>query len=535
MRQSTHEAPIAPLPDSLAPISIGAPVVETAIFTGRETDERLNELLFGSTPPLDLPPAPTRERTAQTQTHHGHGLLPADGLIELVHARTQEKLGSAIAEGMPDAEVVLPAGQMWGQTRDDMLAAIKEYADTGVIPAPRSDVESYLIGCLVNQCAKTSVKPVLYLPREAAEHHDIRTRIRRAGFDPADVLATDHDMGGLFDDLRDLVVARQPFADLKAHTEAALKTLHAIESLTDADKLRRAELEGSLSGLTARMAPLDEQIDLRLMDEDMKIAVIVDFENTRSQGGRPVMPVMNGYTRQGTQIIINSCTNRTRNIDGLGEDMATDPSARGNTTAHAIVETARYHNGGKLPQGRVILLGGDGRIGADVARLLSLPESHTIKGRDSIKEFVGKPIEGVDILVSVNRGAKIIKAERFKHKLLSRILRRLGAIMPAPLVVDAGCGTDEHGVVHGNFDVDTLPADGSVRATKVRQITGALLMERAVDASEAEWRQNQTLKPSLEAVVAAETAEVHPGHRRYVHAQAPTVAHRPPRLAEATA
>ncbi|HSW98604.1 MAG TPA: hypothetical protein VLF71_02085 [Candidatus Saccharimonadales bacterium] len=456
------------------------------------TNDELNAALFGTPPPVELPPLHSPEEPQAARAEQPT-ILTTEKLVDEIIGDAVRLREAAEAEGMPTPVLTIVAGLPYGEKRGHLLEAIEGYARTGEIPAPYGDTTSYSFGSLVPRSAEAGVQPRLFLPREVAEHPDTLALLEKLGLDPAKTLATGHNLGGIMDDLRAPVLERSQLLRRLADNEL-IQTQLANGEGTDGftEEQIRGELRTiafEISLMSGRVAELDRHIDIRLTEEDAKITAIVATENDNPETNA-VIAMMPTYTYEGAQNTRRAFTNNLKDVDGLSLHTPREERRWDEATARAVWRCAEYFAGRAIPRKLLVQLGLGQLVGR---RLEQIAHPGTVvDGQGPITAWVKNPGEQeVGVLMSATRGAEIIDAGKIVAARWGRGLMKFFG-QRRLLIIDAGSVTVTNPVTgkretRGNLDMSTLPTDGTVAATGPRNgvgpVTGAIVLHRAVEAA----------------------------------------------------
>jgi len=470
------------------------------------TNDEINAQLFGTaeTRAADT----TVVESFSPRLEKGPVILTSEGLVREIVDDAVALRAQAEAEGMRKPVFAIVAGQPYGETREHLMDAVADYARTGVMPAAYGDTTSYSFGSLLPRSAEAGITPRLYLPREVAEHPDTHALLDKLGFDPATVLASGHNLGGVMDDLAFPVIERRQqvtrIAEAEAERLALLGSKGGDYTPREAEHIRRI-IEDEIPNRQRRIEDLDRMIDARLAAEDEKIAAIVTQEsNDDSTDG--LIAMMPGYTLAGSQTARTKFTDTWKDVDGLSTAIPREDRRWDEATAQAVWRCAEYFAGRSIPKKIVVQLG----LGQLVGRRLNeiAAPGIVVDGRGPITDWVQNPGEKpVGVLMSATRGAEIIDAGKIKAARWGKGIMKFFS-KKRLVIVDAGSVTvtdPETGKreTRGNLDMSTLPNDGSVEATGPRNgvgpVTGAIAVHRVIEAARHKFYNRPTTTVSKPA------------------------------------
>jgi 5,10-methylene-tetrahydrofolate dehydrogenase/methenyl tetrahydrofolate cyclohydrolase len=454
------------------------------------TNDELNTQLFGT---AETRAADTSVAEQFGPPERGPIILTSEGLVNSIVVDAVRLRQEAQMEGMPTPVFAIVAGQPYGETREHLLDTVADFARTGEIPPAYGDTTSYSFGSLLPRSAEAGITPKLYLPSEVAEHPETHALLEKLGFDPAKVLATGHNLGGVMKDLAFPVLERGQQVARIAEAEAEKEALAAGKDQSEYSWRERMHIrriiEDEIPNRQERIAELDRQIDARLALEDEKIATIIAKESgdDRTDGLIAMMP---GYTPAGSQIARTKFTDNWKDVDGLSTAIPREDRKWDEATAQAVWRCTEYFAGRSIPKKLLVQLGLGQLVGRQLNEIAT--PGTLVDGRGPITDWVQNPGDKpVGVLMSATRGAEIIDASKITAARWGKGIMRLFG-RKRLIIVDAGSVTvtnPETGKreTRGNLDMSTLPTDGSVEATGPRNgvgpVTGAIVVHRVIEAA----------------------------------------------------
>jgi hypothetical protein len=500
------------------------------------TNDEINAHLFRPRPELELPfpelsaAAPQKPAPEVTPVAQQPELLTTKALVKEIIEDAVALRESAEADGMRTPTGAVIGGLPYGERPAHLLDAVLEYADTGVVPPPYGDTTSYLFGSILPNYSKAGVQPKVYVGREVAGHPDTLALLKKLGLDPATTFATDHDLGGVLEDLAEPAVERRKLMKRRAEYSTVLDALverRGTEGFSETDIIAEIQqINRDLPELSERIQLVDATIDARLAKEDAKIKAITEHEMANEQTDS-VINMMPPFTRDGAQAIRQeSYTNNLKDIDGLSLGRPRAARRWDEITSNALLRCAEFFAGKPVEKMRDLmkLLGKGALVGRRAAELAELPDKAVVDGRSNITSYVENPgDEPVGVLLLAMPAAEIVKADRFMPAkwgsgLLSLFQKRRLLIIDAGVasITNPDTGRRE---TRGNLDLASLPKARARRGVTVEAtgprngvgpVTGTLAALRTVEAA------RERFYPETAPTVASESADSRPRRQDHV-------------------
>lgn len=481
MSQTAQEA----LTSYIAPAPVAAEEI-TSVDT-YSTDDQINSFLFGQRPEPYIPPLPERAPEPKSV------VLSPKPLADAIIAEASRQRTANEAWGMPTPRFAIVGGQSYGENRGQLLDTVADYVKTDTMPAPFGDTTDYIFYSLLRQAGAAGIQPVIHVAEEVRDDPAIRKIVAGMGFNPDEIFAQ-NDLGGVVQDLARPVKKRARILarceEFTAERQALLdrQGLEGTHNAQITDRL--AYLDESLQALADHLGEVEAIIDLRLAQEDEKIAAIVAREN-ENQRVAALVAAVPSYTEAGRKKIIGEITDPLKDVDGLSEH-----SHWGQVTPEAMWRCAQFFAHRKI-LGKFVVQIGNGRIGRDLAALTN--PSRVLDGVQQTSQWLARPNQRVGVLTTAIPAAETVRVDQLRASAWTKWGDRFFGWMMRRrlLIVDSGVATvinENTGKreTRGNVDMSTVPKDGTVEVVRPGQVTGAIAAKRVIDAAILRFRQTWT-------------------------------------------